>query len=38
MLAKVVNDNAYCQAEYVVWAIFASKLAPTGSGVDKEKL
>ena len=29
MLAKGVNDSAYCQAERGICAIFASKLAPT---------
>jgi len=30
MLAMVVNDDAGCLNARVAWAIFASKLAPTG--------
>ncbi len=32
MLAKNVNDDANCLNECVVWAPFASKLAPTRDG------
>jgi len=32
LLAKNVNDNAQNQINRVVWAFFASKLAPTGIG------
>ncbi len=33
MLAMVVNDNAGDLNARVVWAIIASKLAPTGGSV-----
>jgi hypothetical protein len=35
LLAMVVNDNAPCLDERVVWTFFASRLAPTiGSRTD----
>ncbi|MVV49673.1 hypothetical protein EJA72_15720 [Pseudomonas sp. PB120] len=33
MLAMVVNDNAGCLDQRVVWTSIASKLAPTGPAI-----